>query len=810
MIYYNHFTEALMEQYRVPITLLKNRCDYKQFDFKTTKTLQTEIVPIGQERALEAIDTALNIKKKGFNLFLSGESGCGKSSVIKAFLKQKASTESNPSDWLYLYNFEYESRPIALEIPTGKAKSIAKAMDQMIDEFILEVPKFYDSKHFRDQRDHLLREYDIKESELEHKLAQKIRDVGFILAKTEEGYVANPLNDDGEPLTGDQIVNLGDKERKKIERNQLKVQDAIERVYKKSITIEKILRRKLEKHLSQLVEVVLSELIPPLNKKFRNYKELKQHIKNIREHIIENARHFVAQLVEDELLSSYKNETSIKEMTNPYRINAFVNSSKLHGAPVIFENNPTITSLFGMIEYIEDPDQGHVTSFQHIRPGKIHLANGGYLVLEAMDLYKNPPLWEMLKRVIRNEEIQIGEDTYVHSSRIAVRIEPQPIPVKLKVILVGDSELHNFFASYDEIFPRLFKVKADFHSEILRTDENERKYAAFIGSKCAEDQLLHLDKSAVGKIIEYSSRMADDHHMLSTNFSKIVDVLVEADYMARSNKRTIITAGIIEATTQRMDWRLKKESETFHRWIKDNVVYIDTDSDKIGQINGLTVLTSGSEYEFGLPVRITAKTYVGDLGIVNIEREVRMSGKIHDKGVMTLSGFMGNAFGQDKPLSFEASITFEQQYYHIDGDSASSTELYALLSSLSEVPINQGIAVTGSVNQNGEIQPIGGVNEKIEGFFEICKHRGLNKNGVMIPKSNVRNLMLSEEIIEAVEAGDFTVYAIETIAEGLKILTGKEMGDIDTPDTIFYFVNEKLKQFYQILNPEEDEKEDKK
>jgi len=362
---------------------------------------------------------------------------------------------------------------------------------------------------------------------------------------------------------------------------------------------------------------------------------------------------------------------------------------------------------------------------------------------------------------------------------------------------------------YDDTFDRLFKITADFNSEIPRNEENEKKYASFIGSKCTEDSLLHLDKKAVSKVIEHSSWLIEDQFMLSTNFSKIVDLLVESDYIARKQNKKVISNKCIEDTITKIDYRLKKENEEFQRWIKENIIYIKTTSSLVGEINGLTVLSSG-EYSFGLPVRITAKTYVGDLGIVNIEREVRMSGKIHDKGVMTLSGYMGNLFGQSKPLSFESSITFEQQYYHIDGDSASSTELYAILSSLSEIPIKQNIAVTGSVNQNGEIQPIGGVNEKIQGFYDICKYRGFENNAVMIPKSNVRNLMLKQEIIDSVKNGDFNIYAIETIEEGIEILTGVKAGSITEKGSVFYKVNKKLEEFYSVLKDDDSDDNNEK
>jgi len=797
--------EILVNKNIVKEENLRSFCDYKKFNFKTTKSLSSKITPIGQDRAIEAITTALNIKKKGFNLFLSGNSGCGKSSVIKAILESRAESESPSNDWIYLHNFDNNSKPIAVEVEKGKAKKFTKDLHKVIDEFIPQVPKTYESKVFKNERKAILKEYDNKEVEIEQGLSQKMMEYGFVLGKTEDGgYSATPFNGNGDLLTSEAILKLSSKEREKIEKNQRKIQILTDKAYRKSSDLDKKIKKKFEKHLSKVIlETLESVGFYDLQKKYKFNQNLKNHLKEIQEDINENAHSFAALLIEDEFLNQYKRGATLEELIQRYKVNLFINNEKLKGAPVIIDNNPTITSIFGMIEYVDDPNKGPVTSFIHIKPGKIHQANGGYLVLEAMDLYKNPRLWEMLKRVIRNQEIQIGDDAFVHSSRIAVRIEPEPIPVNIKVILVGTPDLHEYFMTYDDNFDRLFKITADFNSEIPRNKENEFKYASFIGSKCTEDGLLHLDRKAVSKVIEHSSWLIEDQYMLSTNFSKIVDLLVESDYIARQRSKKVISSNCIEETIQKIDYRLKKENEEFQRWIKENIIYIKTDDSLVGEINGLTVLTTG-EYSFGLPVRITAKTFVGDLGIVNIEREVRMSGKIHDKGVMTLSGYLGNIFGQNKPLSFESSITFEQQYYHIDGDSASSTELYAILSSLSGVPIRQNIAVTGSVNQNGEIQPIGGVNEKIEGFYSICKHRGFNNNGVMIPKSNVRNLMLKHEIIDAAKRGDFTIYAIETIEQGIEILTGVKAGSINEEGSIFYKVNKKLEDFYSILKDDKE------
>jgi len=790
---------------------LRNICDYKKFDFKTTKSLSSEITPIGQDRAIEAITTALNIKKKGFNLFLSGQSGCGKSSVIKAILERKAKNEDSANDWIYFHNFDNDSKPIVVEVKRGTAKAFTKDLHKVIDEFTPQISKTYESKVFKNERKAILKEYDDKEIEIEQGLSQKMREFGFVLGKSDDGYTAAAFNEKGEILSSEDLLKLGDKEREKIEKNQRKIQVLTDKAYKKSSELDKKIRKKFEKHLDKVILDALDTAgFPEINKAYKFNQNIKGHLKNIKDNIIDNAHTFAALLIDDSFLDQYKRgKLTVEELTKKYRVNLFINNEKQKGAPVIIDNNPTITSIFGMIEYVDDPSKGPVTSFLHIKPGKIHQANGGYLVLEAMDLYKNPRLWEMLKRVIKNQEIQIGDDGFINSSRIAVRIEPEPIPVNIKVILVGTPGLHDYFMSYDDNFDRLFKVTADFNSEIPRNEENEFKYASFIGSKCTEDELLHLDRKAVSKVIEHSSWLIEDQFMLSTNFSKIVDLLVESDYIARKEGKKVISSHCIEETIKKIDYRLKKENEEFQRWIKENIIYIKTTTSLVGEINGLTVLTSG-EYSFGLPVRITAKTYVGDLGIVNIEREVRMSGKIHDKGVMTLSGYMGNLFGQNKPLSFESSITFEQQYYHIDGDSASSTELYAILSSLSEVPIKQNIAVTGSVNQNGEIQPIGGVNEKIEGFYDICKHRGIENNAVMIPKSNVRNLMLKQEIIDSVKKGEFAIYAIETIDEGIEILTGVKAGSLEEEGTVFYKANKKLESFYSALKDEDDDSETEK
>ncbi len=793
-----------MNKYKVSLENTKNRCDYEKFNFKSTKSLNSEINPIGQERAVEAIYTALNIEKKGFNLFLSGSPGCGKSSIIKAILTKRSKEKEAPSDWIYVYNFENKSKPISLELPNGEAKGFKKIMDNFIDDFIIQIPKIYQSKFFKNSRKEIIKEYENRENEYENKLSLKCRDLGFMFGKIEDGYNVTPFTETEDGITlfsSEDILKLSNGEKEKIERDQRKIVKLIDELYVKILDLEKKTRTKLEKHVKKSVKEALKISGFPDILKNNKISSLKPYLKSVKESFEEDALSFAALLIGDEFLTQYKKDMDIEELTNRYKVNLFINNKKLEGAPVIIDNNPTITSIFGMIEYVDDQTKGPISGFKHIKPGKIHFANGGYLVLEAMDLYKNPKLWDMLKRVIKNQEIQIGEDPHTLTSRISVKIEPQPIPVNLKVVLIGTPELHEYFMNYDDGFDRLFKIKAEFNTDIPRNRENEDKYAAFIGSKCVEDSLLHLNRKAVAKVIEYSSRLAEDQFMLSTSFSKIVDILVESDYIARSKNKKIITDNEILKTIYKIEYRLKKENEIFLQWIKDNIIYIDTTSSKIGEINGLTVLTSG-EYSFGLPVKITAKTFVGDLGIVNIEREIRMSGKIHDKGVMTLSGYMGNIFAQDKALAFEASITFEQQYYHIDGDSASSTELYALLSSLSGVPIKQNLAVTGSVNQNGEIQAIGGVNEKIEGFFEICKHRGFDNNGILIPKANIRNLMLKDEVVDAIKDGHFSIYAVETIQEGIEILTNEKAGCIDTEGTIFYKVNEKLKYFQEIQEKE--------
>ncbi len=788
------------ENYIVPISQLRNVCNTKDFQFKTTKSLSSEINPIGQERAIEAIETALNIQKKGFNLFLSGEPGCGKSSIIKAILTKKSAEYPAPTDWVYVNNFDNESLPIPISMQPGSGKVFAKDMDHFINDVVLQIPKLYESKQIKDERSSILGEYNNKEGEYEDVLVKKVEEMGFYIAKTEEGYIANPINTTTkEPMTQEDILKLTSEEKKDLERKQKKITEYLDTHYRDILKIEKNVRKKLEKHLKNVVELSITDSLSELLEKYKTAKEIKNYLKSVKDEILNNATHIVALLIDEDFLQIYKKYNTTDDLTKHYRVNVLVNNGKLKGAPVIFENNPTITSLFGSIEYIEDPTLGPVTSFINVKPGKIHLANGGYLVLEAIDLYKNPRLWEMLKRVIRNGEIQIGDDSMIHTTRVSVRIEPQPIPIKIKVILVGAPELYDFFMTYDDGFDRLFKIKADFNSEIPRTLENESKYASFIGSKCSEDNLLHLDKGAVGKIIEYSSKMADDQMMLSTNFSKIVDILIEADYLARSRKKNVISSIEIIDTIDKIEYRLKKEEEIFLRFIKDDIINIDTKNDVVGQINALTVLSSG-EYEFGIPARITAKTFVGESGVLNIEREVRMSGQIHDKGIMVLTGYLGSVFGQKRPLSFEAYITFEQQHYHVDGDSASSTELYAILSSLSEISISQRLAVTGAVNQNGDIQPIGGVNQKIEGFFEICKHRGFSKNGILIPKANTRNLMLKDEIVEAIKSGDFTIYAINTIEEGIELLTGVPAGSVDKEGTLFYLADQKLKSIYNTLN----------
>ncbi|HRS20981.1 MAG TPA: ATP-binding protein, partial [Clostridia bacterium] len=676
----------------------------------------------------------------------------------------------------------------------------------------VKVPQAFEGEEYEKQKGQIIQEYQGKSSEYMESFNAFAREQGFIIRKSEHGLMTIPLRD-GKPMEDKDYLEMPPEERKKIEDSSFMVQGKLMETLKRMKDIEKTAKDKIDQLETKIALLAVEQPIMELKEKYDKHKNIIEYLQAVQRDIIHNVEDF-------RNLESGKAEPldlvgriREKDFTIKYQVNLVVDNRDTKGAPVILESNPKYDNLLGKIEY--ESNMGVVTTdFTKIKAGSLHQANGGYIIINMSDLMRNPESWEGIKRSIKTGEITI-ENIFSMSGIVSGGIKPEPIPLNVKIILIGSSYVYQTLYTYDEDFRKLFKIKADFDTDMGSNKENCMKYASFIRSHCEKNGLMHFDRTAVAAVIEYSRRLAEHKHKLSTRFNDIIEVLYEADAWARIAGEQIVTGSNVKKAIEQKWYRSSRIEEKMQELIDTGVVLISTEEKVVGQVNGLSVMNFG-DYTFGKPSRITAATYAGEKGIVNIEREVEMSGSIHDKGVLILTGYLGDKFAQEFPLTISASICFEQLYDGVEGDSASSTELYALLSSLSELPIKQYIAVTGSVNQKGEVQPIGGVNEKIEGFFQTCKTRGLKGNeGVMIPWQNVDNLMLKDEVIEAVREGKFHIYPVKTIDEGIEILTGTASGTRDESgnypeNTVFYLVQKKIEKFARIAEEFDDCEQERK
>ena len=626
-----------------------------------------------------------------------------------------------------------------------------------------------------------------------------------MLKRSEQGLLTIPVIE-GKPIEEEEFINMEASNRKEIEEKSYIVQKHLMDSMKRVKEMEKSTRDKIEQLETKIALITVEQPVSELIEKYKEYKNIRDYLKSVQRDIIQNIEDFrqAEKTQEDDL--DFK--INIKDFTIKYKVNLVVDNRDTKGAPVIFEANPKYYNLLGRIEY--ESNMGVITTnFTKIIAGSLHAANGGYLIINVSDIAKSPESWDGLKRALKNRSIAI-ENVFTNTSIVSGGMKPEPIPLNIKVILIGSNYTYHTLYNYDEDFRKLFKIKADFDIDMSSNKDNIKKYAQFISSYCREKDLYHFDSGAVASVIEYSSRLAEHKQKLSTRFNDIVEILYEADAWARLDGSNIVKGVYVKKAIDQKIYRSNRVEEKLQELIDTGVILISTEEMTVGQVNGLSVMDFG-DFAFGKPSRITATVFAGEKGILNIEREVEMSGSIHDKGVLILSGYLGEKFAQEFPLTLSANICFEQLYDGVEGDSASSTELYALLSSLSEIPIKQYIAVTGSVNQKGEIQPIGGVNEKIEGFFQTCKHRGLKGcEGVMIPHQNVVNLMLNEEVIQAVEEGKFHIYPVKTIEEGIEILTDMPAGKPDADGfyeegTLYHLVQNKIEKFAKIAEQFEEE-----
>lgn len=752
---------------KLNFTELRKYCDKNIFDFKTTEELQPIEYLIGQDRALNAINFSLDIKVDGYNLYVSGIPGTGRTTSIRKIVEEKAKNEKKPEDLVYVYNFKNPDKPNLIKFPAGKGNFFAKDIDEFISTIRKTIPKAFEAEDYEKRKNELVKKFQLEKEKLLNEVEMMAKEKGFLIQLTPTGVLTIPLQN-GQPLKPEDFSKLSTDEQKRIQEEGEKLLEEINEVILRLKKIDKKIFESLKELDIEVAVFAIGHLLKDLILKYEEVAEVGDYLESLKDDIIENLSFF----------KELKKSEEVEEFLKRYKINVFVDNSNTKGAPVIYETNPTYYNLFGGIEY-ENKMGFMVTNFNLIKAGSIHRANGGYIIINALDLLINQFSWDTLKRTLKNKESIIENPLEQFKIIPTVSIKPEPIPINLKVILIGTPYIYYLLYYYDDEFKKLFKVKADFDTEMDKNEENMLKYVNFISSFVKKSNLKHLTKDAVSEVIDYGSRNVENQNKVTTRFQIIGNLITEANYWAEKDGSKYIEDRHIIKAIEEKEYRSNLIEQKIHELISDGTILIDVDGEKIGQINGLAIISLG-DFTFGRPTKITANVSMGAKGVVNIEREVKLSGRIHDKGVMILSGFLGERYAKDKPLTISATLTFEQSYEEIEGDSASSAELYALISSIANIPIKQYYAVTGSVNQKGEIQPIGGINKKIEGFFEICKIKGFNrKQGVIIPYQNKKDLMLKKEVIDAVKDNKFHIYAIKTIDEGLEILTGLSIEEID-------------------------------
>ena len=782
---------------------LKMICDQNMFKFETTKELEPINDGIGQERGIKALEFGINVNIKGYNLYLEGPSGVGKTMYTKNYLDSIAPKKKVPNDWCYIYNFKNPNEPIAVSLPAGQGKEFQENMEGFIKEVKKDIKKTFNADDFEKEKALIKKEFEEKREIVLTKLNENSQKHGFQVKSAQNGIYMMPVVE-GKVIQEEEFDKLDEEVKRIYEEKSVIVQQQIMDAISEIKQIERQSDKKVSEWQSNIALLTVNAHINYIKSKYKRNKKINQFLNDVKQDVLKNVSYFLEE-DKNQNNSQVQPVPQMPKRQDPclnYRVNLFIDNSGREGCPVVMDSNYSYQNLFGKLEY-ENYYGALKTDFTMLKPGLIQQANGGYIIFQAKDLLSNPACYEELKRVLRVKELSIDNAMEQRTSMAMISLKPEPIPLDLKVILIGNSNIYHTLLSMDADFRKLFKIKVEFEETAPINEENVNKLARFVHTFCEQEGLLPLDKSAMARIVEYASRLAGEKGKLSTRFTDIAQVVGEACTWAKLSKNKIVTEEYVDkALDERVD-RIKKYDAKYIEMIKENTLLINTKGSLVGELNGLTVMTIG-DYTFGKPAKITVNTYTGKEGIVNIEREVEMSGSTHSKGVYILSGYLGELFAQDIPLCLTASICFEQLYNGVDGDSASSTELYGLLSSLSEIPIKQSIAVTGSVNQKGQIQPIGGVNEKIEGFFQICKMRGLDgSHGVMIPVQNINNLQLSDEVVDAVKNKQFHIYAVSTIDEGIEVLTGVPAGKKDKDGnfpagTINRLVYEKLRKYAKV------------
>ena len=780
---------------------LKMTCNPNVFNFETTGDLDTIEEGIGQERGIKALEFGLQVDVKGYNLYLEGPSGVGKTLYTKNYLNKIASKKKVPSDWCYIYNFDNPNEPIAVELPAGQGKEFKEAMEGFIKEIRKDIRNTFNNDDFEKEKALIKQEFEQKRTALLEKLNQDASKHNFQVKTAQNGIYMMPIVN-GQVIEEEEFDKLDEEIKKEYEEKSVLVQEQIMNVISQIKEIERASDKKISEWQSNVALLTVNVHINYLKSKYKRNKKINKFLNDVKTDVLKNIPTFLEDPTKQPQQMPPNPAMRKPDPCLNYRVNLFVDNSNREGAPVIMDSNYSYNNIFGTLEY-ENYYGALKTDHTMLKAGLMQQANGGYIIFQAKDLLANGICYEALKKALRIKELGIENANEQRAAMTLISLKPEPIPLNLKVILIGNSSIYQTLLAMDSDFRKLFKIKVEFEESAKISNENLNKLAQIIHGFCQHQELPELDKTGMARLVEYSSKLAGSHSKVSTRFDDLMQVVGEAATWAKLSKSKVVTEKYIDKALEERVERVKKYDEKYLEMIKENTLLIDTSGYKVGQLNGLTVMSVG-DYTFGKPAKITVNTYTGKNGIVNIEREVEISGPSHSKGVLILTGYLGEMFAQDMPLCLTASICFEQLYNGVDGDSASSTELYGLLSSLSGIPINQAIAVTGSVNQKGQIQPIGGVNEKIEGYFQVCKVRGLDgSHGVMIPVQNIDNLQLSDEIIDAVKNKKFHIYAVSTIEEGIEVLTGVPAGKKDKDGhfpagTINRLVYEKLRKYAKI------------
>jgi len=784
----------------LPPSQLAHRCDPAQFEFATTADLADVAQIVGQERAATALEFGIGIERHGYNLFVMGPAGSGRHTLVKQHLAERTRGTEKPSDWVYVNNFARSHQPIAIELPAGRGLQLREDMRHLVEELRSTIPAVFESEEYTAKVEQVDSEFNERHEHAFSDLGAEAAREGIALLRTPAGFSFAPLKD-GEVISPQDFAKLPEEEQGRIEETITRLQAKLERIVRDVLRWRKERYERIKALNREMVLLAVGHVADELKHRYVDLPEVVEYLESVQRDVLENAEDFrkpADEAAQGPMRIVMSQESGLRR----YQVNVLVDRSAPDGSPVVEEDHPTFQNLVGRVDHIAQLGT-LVTDFNLVKAGALHRANGGYLLLDVLKVLQQPYAWEGLKRALTRREVRIESISDMYGLASTVSLEPEPIPLDVKVVLIGERIYYYLLQAYDPDFAKLFRVAADFEEAIDRSGGNSGMFARLVATVARQNDLLPLDRDAVARTVEQASRLAGDAKKISSNLDATLDLLSEADYWARKDKRSGIGAADVERAVAAQRGRADRIQNRMREAMVRGEILVDTDGAKVGQVNGLSVYQVG-HFAFGTPTRITATTRPGEGRVIDIQREVQLGGAIHSKGVLILSSFLAARFSGKRPFSLSASLTFEQTYGEVEGDSASLAELCALLSSLSGAPIRQDLAVTGSINQQGEVQAIGGVNEKIEGFFDICNARGLTGGqGVVIPESNVDHLMLREDVIAAAQAARFHVYAVRTVDEAIGLLTGMPAGEPEIigearPDTVNGRVALRLREFSSL------------